>query len=64
MLPFRNSTNFSKVNTPEINQNALITKMTVCEKMSNFTEKTRKEKNLKMNKFLLKRLQMFASENT
>ena len=33
---FRNSTNFAKVNTSKINQNALIAEISICEKMSKF----------------------------
>ena len=47
LLLFRNFSNFGKVNTPGINQNALILKMSTCEKL------------LKINKFILNRLEMF-----
>ena len=33
---FRNSPNFAKVNTPEIHQNALLGKISTCEKTSKF----------------------------
>ena len=32
VLHFRNFANFAKANTPEINQNALIAKVSTCEK--------------------------------
>ena len=36
VLRFKNSTNFAKFNTPKINQNSLITKISTYEKKSKF----------------------------
>ena len=45
ILPFRNSAKFSKVNTLEINQNAVIAKASTREKTLNFTKLARNEEN-------------------
>ena len=50
---------FCKVSTPKISQNALIAKISTCKKTSKF-QKQIKNKLLKKNKLLLKRLQMFS----
>ena len=46
-FPFRNSTNFAKINTPETNQNALIAKVNGkrAKKTSKIPKQTRKETN-------------------
>ena len=36
VLLLKNSTNFAKFNTPKINQNTLITKISTCEKKLKF----------------------------
>ena len=36
VLLFMNSTNYSKVDTSEINQNALIAEISICQKTSKF----------------------------
>ena len=60
VLLFRNSTNFVKVKTSEINQNVLIRKISLCEKTSKFPKQIKEETNYqKNNKFLLKKLQLF-----
>ena len=43
VLLFRNSTNFAKVNTSEINQNALIAKISICKKTSKFPKYIKKD---------------------
>ena len=60
-FPFRNSTNFTKINTPETNQNALIAKVNEKRAKKNIkNSQTDKKGNklLKIKKYLLKALLM------
>ena len=43
MLLCRDSTNFAQVNTSEINQNALIAKISICKKTSKFPKYIKKD---------------------
>ena len=44
VLLFGNFTNFAKVKTSEINQNALTAKLSICEKTSKFPKQIKKKK--------------------
>ena len=50
LLPFRNSTNFAKVNTSQINQNALIARISICKKTSKFPKIDKKKETKNINK--------------
>ena len=60
ILLLRNSTNFAKVNSSEINQNAWIAKISICKKISKFPKWIKKKQAIKkIINFYLKKLQLF-----
>ena len=60
VLNFRNYTNIAKVYTSGINQNALIVKISMCEKTSKISKQRKKETNYQKNeKICLKKLELF-----
>ena len=56
-LFFSDFTHFAKVKTPEISQNVLIAKVSICQKMSKLSKINKKgNKLLRINKFPLQKL--------